>query len=517
MLYMKRAPTREDIQSRLFRILKHTTSGAVCAAAIGVAAVLVLQTSSKRETDRAQSAVRAELLVKEAYAYGLQLGQATRNILLNPSDKTAADNHAAAHQQLDLVLEQLKPYVSDLGDAELQQELSALNTSMAADFQLQLEVHRLAREKKTAEALAALNSRETPLWRQAKTHLQSLSDKTAAFAKTCQASALRHRRVATGTFWLLAVVLTAIPWVSGQLITRAWRPLAALLKSKISETAEGASQVTIVSSSVADGASRQAASLEETSASLEEMTSMTKRNAASAETVNELAKQARQSADRCASDMQAMSAAMEALKSSGDNIGKIIKTIDEIAFQTNILALNAAVEAARAGEAGMGFAVVAEEVRALAHRSASAAKEIATMIQGAVTNTATGVELSGKVATALADIVAQTRQVDELASEVATASREQTTGSSQINLAVADIDKITQANAASAQELSAQAAAMRHTIGELQRLAVGEDSTSADTGDLAASANPEVHDDPAPSDPRSPAGVKKTATPARVA
>lgn len=480
-------PANEDIQSRLFRILRRTTFGSVIAAAVGVAVVLALQTSSQREADRAQAAIHAKLLAKEAYACGLQLGQATRNILLNPSDKKAADNHAAAHQELDGILAESKPVLSALGQADLQQALSALAEAMAADYQLQLEIHRLARDRQSAEALTALNGRETPLWRQAKSHLQALSEKTTVLADAAQASALRQRRVATAAFWLLAVVLTAIPWMSGRLFTRAWRPIAALLNGKVSETAEGARQIDIVSSAVADGATRQAASIEETGASLEEMTGMTKRNAQSAEKANELAKQARRAADHCAGDMQAMSTAMEALKASSANIGKIIKTIDEIAFQTNILALNAAVEAARAGEAGMGFAVVAEEVRALAQRSAQAAKETAVMIEGAVSNTATGVELSGKVARTLNEIVTQTREVDELVAQVATASREQTSGSTQISVAVAEIDKITQGNAASAEELSAQAAAMHHAIDELKRLVGADHGEGAPVGNGRAS------------------------------
>jgi methyl-accepting chemotaxis protein len=138
-------------------------------------------------------------------------------------------------------------------------------------------------------------------------------------------------------------------------------------------------------------------------------------------------------------------------------IAKIIKTIDEIAFQTNILALNAAVEAARAGEAGMEFAVVADEVRNLAQHSAQAAKETAAKIEGAIGNTSQGVEISCKVAQALYDIVAKARQVDELAAEVANASGEQSRGITQINTAVGQVDKVTQSNAASAEESAAAA------------------------------------------------------------
>jgi hemerythrin-like metal-binding protein len=253
------------------------------------------------------------------------------------------------------------------------------------------------------------------------------------------------------------------------------------------QVASAASQVSAASQTLAEGSSEQASSLEETSASLEELASMTKRNAENARSANEIAKEARAAADKGAGDMQTMSAAMEAIKVSSDDIAKIIKTIDEIAFQTNILALNAAVEAARAGEAGMGFAVVADEVRNLAQRCAQAAKETAGKIEGAITKTGQGVEISGKVAAALNDIVAKVRQVDDLVSEVASASREQTDGITQINTAVSQMDKVTQGNAASAeesaaaaQELSGQSEVMKQSVAELLQL-VGSHSEAAAT------------------------------------
>ena len=216
---------------------------------------------------------------------------------------------------------------------------------------------------------------------------------------------------------------------------------------------------------------------------------MTKRNAENAQKANDLAKQARTVAERGSGDMEAMSTAMQSIKTSSDDIAKIIKTIDEIAFQTNILALNAAVEAARAGEAGMGFAVVADEVRNLAQRSAQAARETAAKIEGAINNTAQGVQISSKVAEVLNEIVSKVRQVDELIAEVSGASREQTQGITQINAAVGQMDKVTQSNAASAEEsaaaaeeLNAQAMAMKHAVGELQMLVSGTSTGIAHQG-----------------------------------
>ncbi|MDR3378680.1 MAG: methyl-accepting chemotaxis protein, partial [Verrucomicrobiae bacterium] len=261
---------------------------------------------------------------------------------------------------------------------------------------------------------------------------------------------------------------------------RVLQRVSSSLHDGANQVASAAGQVSSASQSLAQGSGEQAASLEETSSSLEEMASMTKRNAENAEKVNELAKQARQSADKGVTDMKDMSQAMQAIKISSDDVAKIIRTIDEIAFQTNILALNAAVEAARAGEAGMGFAVVAEEVRNLAQRSAQAAKETTAKIEGAIGKTGQGVELSEKVAKTLNEIVSKVHQVDELASEVSNASREQTQGITQINTAVGEMDKVTQSTAASAEEsasaaeeLNAQADVMRDVVGELVRLVDG--------------------------------------------
>lgn len=209
--------------------------------------------------------------------------------------------------------------------------------------------------------------------------------------------------------------------------------------------------------SLAKGASEQAAALQEISASLEQMGGMTRRNAEGSAQAKALAAEARKTGDQGAQEMERMTQDMQAIKDSSRAISKIIKTIDEIAFQTNILALNAAVEAARAGEAGMGFAVVADEVRSLAQRSAQAARETADKIADAITKTEKGAHTSQQVAALLHEIVDKARKLDELVGEVATASQEQRVGIDQLSKAMGALDRITQENAASAEHSAAAA------------------------------------------------------------
>ncbi len=199
----------------------------------------------------------------------------------------------------------------------------------------------------------------------------------------------------------------------------------------------------------------QAASLEETSASMAEITAMTKQNADNAKQANAMSSEAAQAASQGQVAMESMLDAIKKIKTSSDETAKIVKTIDEIAFQTNLLALNAAVEAARAGEAGKGFAVVAEEVRNLAQRSAQAAKDTTTLIEESQNNADNGVAVSSQVADVLTQISGSIKQVTQLVSEVMTGSQKQSEGVGQINQAVANIDNTIQRAAANAEELAA--------------------------------------------------------------
>jgi methyl-accepting chemotaxis protein len=290
--------------------------------------------------------------------------------------------------------------------------------------------------------------------------------------------AIHHSYIGLGTGGVGALLIgSLLGFFITRSVNKALKQTATTLNDGAEQVSSSANQVSAASQSLAGGASQQAAAIEETSSSLEEMSSMTQRNAENSQRANDLARQTRTAAERGATGMQAMSAAMAEIKGSSDDIAKIIRTIDEIAFQTNILALNAAVEAARAGEAGMGFAVVAEEVRNLAQRSAQAAKETAAKIEGAIAKTSQGVQLSDKVSEALNEIVAKARQMDELAANVAGASQEQSQGISQLNAAVGQMDQATQGNAASAEEcaaaaeeLNSQAQCMKATLADLLKL-----------------------------------------------
>ncbi|PTX92374.1 methyl-accepting chemotaxis protein [Opitutus sp. ER46] len=330
-------------------------------------------------------------------------------------------------------------------------------------------------------------------------------------------------RLLTITLCICGVVIAGFVmygWIFRRTTTRHLTNLAQSLSEASTQVSSAAAQVSQASQALAQGSTEQASSIEETSASLEEMSGMTKRNSENATNANQFATQARQSADASATDIQAMNSAMNDIKGSSDDIAKIIKTIDEIAFQTNILALNAAVEAARAGEAGAGFAVVAEEVRNLAQRSAQAARETAAKIEGAISKTAQGVQISGKVATSLGEIVDKVRRVDTLVSEVATASLEQSQGVQQINGAVGQMDKVVQSNAAAAEEtasaaqqLSAQAAMLMSSVSDLRRLiggsAAGENEAPADSVAAKPAGSPARPPVTAPKAPRLRAKAEK--------
>jgi methyl-accepting chemotaxis protein len=261
------------------------------------------------------------------------------------------------------------------------------------------------------------------------------------------------------------------------------------------QVVSASSQVSSASQSLAEGASEQAAGIEETSSSIEELSSMTKQNADNAQQANTLMTETGKLIEEANASMKDLTKSMGEITRASEETGKIIKTIDEIAFQTNLLALNAAVEAARAGEAGAGFAVVADEVRNLAMRAAEAAKNTANLIEDTVRKVKAGSDVVGRTNEAFSKMATSSKKVSELVSEIAAASSEQAQGIEQINKAVAEMDKVVQKNAASAEEsasaaeeMNAQAETMKGFVAELMNLVGGSNGNGVEKSRLDSEA-----------------------------
>lgn len=260
-----------------------------------------------------------------------------------------------------------------------------------------------------------------------------------------------------------------IYFISGSIVKPVNRIIEDLSESSVKATAVS-EQISSASQSLADGASEQAASIEETSAALEEMSSMTKQSAGNADEVKELMRESGKIVSKVSGHMQQMTAAIDEITKASAETGEIIKTIDEIAFQTNLLALNAAVEAARAGEAGAGFAVVADEVRNLSLRSADAARTTADLIEKIIESVKHGSELVKSTQEVYQNNVEITSKTGQLVEEIASSSKQQDQGIQQVNIAVTEMDKVTQHNAANAQQSASASEQMHAQAGQLKEL-----------------------------------------------
>jgi methyl-accepting chemotaxis protein len=318
-----------------------------------------------------------------------------------------------------------------------------------------------------------------------------------------------RRSVATSLAAILASLLVAglLAAILGRAIIAAARRslghVSDALEAGAAQTSLASNHLAAAGRSLAEGCTEQGSAVAETSAALEQMSAMIRHTADNTDKAKVFAKQARDAAEAGVATMTEMNAAMQAIEKSSAEVAKIVKDIDEIAFQTNILALNAAVEAARAGEAGAGFAVVADEVRSLAQRSAAAARETAAKIEAAIADSRRGSTSCGRVRDSLSQIAGRVVAADGLVAEIATAAQEQAQGIRQIGEAIAQMDQVTQGNSATAEqsagaadELTSQARALQQTIGVLRSLA-GRSGTAA-----AARATPTVPRVSPPARPR---------------
>lgn len=286
------------------------------------------------------------------------------------------------------------------------------------------------------------------------------------------------------TFTIIALVLLIliVLYVTRGIVNPLHRIMLAINQGAM-EVSSASLQLLSSSQQLSEGSAEQASSIEETSSTLQESATMLQQNNVNTKQAAQLSANTLNAAGKGHQEMQNMMNAIKDIKQSSDQIAKIIKVIDNIAFQTNILALNAAVEAARAGEAGMGFAVVAEEVRNLAQRSAQAAKDTTAMIETNIGFSANGVSAAEKVREDLNEIMTQVKKVSEIMDEIAAASQEHSQGIEQVNKAMNQMEIVTQQNASTAEEsasaseeLNAQAENMRIIASQLSELVNGKGS-----------------------------------------
>ena len=395
--------------------------------------------------------------------------------------KALEDEIASNRAKIDEAFKKYEGLVSDAEDRRLFEETKRARTAFVTVRTRYLD---LIRQGKAEEGKKLLAEQVIPAFQESVKAIDAsmkYNEQLAAdVSKTSQEAAR------TTILWVsiaLALSLAAasvLIWWIVRSTNRVLRDLAGNLDQGATQTASAARQVSAASQTLSSGASEQAAAVEETSSSLEEISVMIRSTADNAEKAKALAGEAHAVAQAGSRTMVEMTQAMAAIDTSSAEVAKIVKNIDEIAFQTNILALNAAVEAARAGEAGAGFAVVADEVRSLAQRSAAAAKETADKIEAAIANSRKGSLSCAKVGESLTQIANKVSSTDSLVGEIATAAREQAQGLEQINTAITQMDQVTQSNSASAEEsasaaeeLDAQAASLKDMVGQLRELVGG--------------------------------------------
>ncbi len=400
-------------------------------------------------------------------------------------------------QEMSLLRQQigkaLDDYHATITTDEDRQIFGRIPTARAEYLRVRDASIALVNEGKRAEAMKVFDTEVRPAGQAYLKAVQALFDFNKSNGQNAgdeiTAVVARARKGTEAAMGVSIFVCGALAFAIGRSIKKALSRMAGTLGDGSEQFSTASVQVSASSQGLAQSASEQAASLEETSSTLEEITSMTQRSAENARAAASLSEEAKSAADKGGSAMSKMAAAINDIEKSAKETAKIIKTIDEIAFQTNLLALNAAVEAARAGEAGKGFAVVAEEVRNLAQRSAAAAKETAGLIEGSVTRARVGVQIVGEVERTLTEIVSGTTKVNALISEIAVAAQEQSQGIGQVNTAVAQMDKLTQSNAAVAEEtagaseeLTAQAVRVKGVVDELLLLVDGATRANPSTG-----------------------------------
>ncbi|QCB47704.1 methyl-accepting chemotaxis protein [Hydrogenophaga sp. PAMC20947] len=451
--------------------------------------------------------------VREMYAQGLQMGQALRNILLDPANPKAYDNMNAAKNAFDEAYVATQRAAQGTPTAASLEPLAALRSTQAAAQEKVLAQVKID----VAQAVDLLNREETPAWRALRGELLKLKDASSALSAQTRETVVARAERARWVSMALALSALVTAALLGLMVQRTLRreiggdPAAAKIvlrriadgdlsgalptvrdpqslmgalvtmqrsmQELVTQVHQASAGIHGASSEIASGnqdlsaRTEQAASnLEETAASMEQLTSTVRQSADAARQANQLAASASAIAVRGGQVVGEVVTTMEAINHSSKKISDIIGVIDGIAFQTNILALNAAVEAARAGEQGRGFAVVAGEVRNLAQRSAEAAKEIKSLIGASVDKVEAGSRLVADAGQTMSEIVGSVQRVSDIIGEITAAAGEQSDGIGQVNVAVNQLDQMTQQNAALVEESAAAAESLKDQANRLAQV-----------------------------------------------
>jgi methyl-accepting chemotaxis protein/methyl-accepting chemotaxis protein-1 (serine sensor receptor) len=394
--------------------------------------------------------------------------------MANGDNAVKAEVEQANEQVKEKFQQHLTAYEKTITQAEDRQLFGSIKPAYERYLAAWGEVVELSRAGKTAEATARYLAVADPAHKALQQAIRAETGWNKSHGDEnadASAASVSHAWL---WIWALLPVSVLVGSLLAFLITRS---VNRALTAAIAELAEGAervssaaSQVSSSSQSLAQGSSEQAASLEETSASSEEVNSMARKNTENSRAAAGLVTQSQQKFLQTNQSLGQMVQAMGDINTQSGRISKIIKVIDEIAFQTNILALNAAVEAARAGEAGMGFAVVADEVRNLAQRSAQAARDTATLIEESIAKSNDGKVKVDQVATAIRAITEEATQTKTLVDEVNLGSQEQARGIEQIGKAIIQMEQVTQRTAAGAEESAAAAVELNGQSETLKRV-----------------------------------------------
>lgn len=411
--------------------------------------------------------LRIQGLIRDNFGLAQAMAHAT--------DKAAIEAEIAANvSTIDRSLADYESRLHEPAEKRVLEDFKGQHLAWVAVFRQFLALQKQGRGD---EAAAWISTQLLPLYRRVNESLDRMEATHEQALVAAEKEILDDVRVGTRATWIwgFGALLTAAGVGIGVSLTtsRLLRRTADVMITSSQEVVAAANQMSGAAVSLANGATEQAAALEETSASMTEMQSTTKSNHDQTLAARKMADGARIAAEAGGHAAEKLTCAMKDLAASSGQVARIVKTIDEIAFQTNILALNAAVEAARAGEAGAGFAVVAEEVRGLAQRSAQAAKESAEKIEAAMARSDEGVRISGEVATSLTTINQKVHELNGIIEHLEGSSAQQAEGIGQINGAITQLDHVTQGNATAAEEASAAAEEMTQQASGLNELVDG--------------------------------------------